>query len=349
MSSHKGVIRGLHSNGKEYLNDMIRHTGLSGIRMIEFGAYAGEGTRIFAENPDIKEIWAISTYTPWNDDRCKMSKSNFPGAEEELDELIAQYPDKIHKFKGTLEDFYASENNFSPDLIYIDERIDLINSTVDTALKMNPRFIAGHDYRCAPWYEVAKCVDGMLGGPDKVFGDTSWIKDVANIPKNDVAVCAIGRRENKYAREFVEHYKKLGFSHVYICDNNMADEEHFEDVLSDYVESGYVTILDYRNMKSVQTEAYNDCIQRYRRRHTWMAFFDFDELLAIDVDKSLDEILTDYRAFDCVAVSWKVYGDSGLIEYDPRPMMERFTEEVPLSDINYTHNFKDGAEIMHTK
>ena len=50
----------------------------------------------------------------------------------------------------------------------------------------------------------------------------------------DIALCAIGRRENRYAREFVEHYLALGFDHIFICDNNHDGEERFEDVLQEH-------------------------------------------------------------------------------------------------------------------
>ena len=40
-------------------------------------------------------------------------------------------------------------------------------------------------------------------------------------------------------------------------------------------------------------------------------------------------------------------GYSGLIRYDDRPMLERFTQEVELKDIHPTHNFWDGPDIMH--
>ena len=43
-----------------------------------------------------------------------------------------------------------------------------------------------------------------------------------------IYLCAIGRRENLYAREFVEHYKKLGFDGIYILDNNHDGEGHFQ-------------------------------------------------------------------------------------------------------------------------
>ena len=46
-------------------------------------------------------------------------------------------------------------------------------------------------------------------------------------------ICLVveGRLENRYAIEFVEYYKNLGFSHIFICDNNHDGEEYFEDVL----------------------------------------------------------------------------------------------------------------------
>ena len=48
--------------------------------------------------------------------------------------------------------------------------------------------------------------------------------------------------ENLYAREYVNHYKKLGYSHIYIYDNNDINDEKFEDVIQDEIDSGFVTI-----------------------------------------------------------------------------------------------------------
>ena len=62
-----------------------------------------------------------------------------------------------------------------------------------------------------------------------------------------VALCVIGRLENLYAREYVEYYKKLGMDKIFIYDNNHKGEEHFEDVLQDYVDEGFVKIIDYRD------------------------------------------------------------------------------------------------------
>ena len=77
-----------------------------------------------------------------------------------------------------------------------------------------------------------------------------------------IALCCIGRRENRYAREFVEHYQRLGFDKIYLCDNNRDGEEYFEDVLSPFIESGFVEILDYRNRSGVQRDAYEDVYKK---------------------------------------------------------------------------------------
>ena len=46
-----------------------------------------------------------------------------------------------------------------------------------------------------------------------------------------VCLCIIGKKENVYASEFVDHYKKIGYDKIFIYDNNDIEDEKFEDVL----------------------------------------------------------------------------------------------------------------------
>ena len=50
--------------------------------------------------------------------------------------------------------------------------------------------------------------------------------------KTKIGLCVIGKKENKYAKEYVDYYKSIGFSHIFIYDNNDKDDERFEEVLS---------------------------------------------------------------------------------------------------------------------
>ena len=54
----------------------------------------------------------------------------------------------------------------------------------------------------------------------------------ANKDKNiKICLCSIGKKENLYAKEYVNHYQKIGYNHIYIYDNNDENGEKFEDVL----------------------------------------------------------------------------------------------------------------------
>ena len=147
----------------------------------------------------------------------------------------------------------------------------------------------------------------------------------------NIALVAIGRRENEYAREFVSYYLRLGFDHIIIIDNNHHREEYFEDVLSDYMADGKVTIEDYRDRDLVQCISYNDIYAKYGSQYDWLAYFDFDEFLMINDGRTVKEWLAGFpQDADEVLVNWKCMRDGGMLENDGRPMIERFTEPMPL-------------------
>lgn len=150
-----------------------------------------------------------------------------------------------------------------------------------------------------------------------------------------VLLCCIGKNENDYIREFVEHYLALGFSHIRIYDNNDPDGEDFRDVIGDYVESGFVDIVDYRGRARAQLPAYNDCARRLSPRYGWTAFFDCDEFLDLrgkygSVQEWLGSI-PNLENYDVIHVNWRCYDDNGLLRNDGRPLWERFsTPRKPL-------------------
>lgn len=158
------------------------------------------------------------------------------------------------------------------------------------------------------------------------------------------AVVAIGRRENLYAREFVEHYQKIGFDNVIILDNNFGDEEHFEDVLQDYVESGFVIVENYRDKTRIQMKAYSEMYAKYKDTYDWIAFFDFDEFLFMN-GMNAKEWLKGFPE-DCeeVLTNWMCMTDNNLVTYDDRPLVVRFREAMqPDRPIQY--QFPDNCHV----
>lgn len=159
-----------------------------------------------------------------------------------------------------------------------------------------------------------------------------------------VALCCIGRLENQYALEFVEYYKSIGFDKIFIYDNNHKGEEHFEEVLQEHINNGFVQIVPFRDRENAQLSAYNDCYTRFGFEFDWMAFFDFDEFLTLVKDKDVKEYLSRFDNFDAVKINWMIYTDNNLVKNDGRPVLERFTEPMPY-DKHIAHRFPENNHI----
>ena len=106
-----------------------------------------------------------------------------------------------------------------------------------------------------------------------------------------VALVCCGRLENRYAVEFVEHYKKLGFDHIYICDNNYDDEEYFEEVLGTYISDKFVTLFNYRNQFNTQIWSMVNSYYILKDQYDWIFFCDFDEFLILKNNKTIKEYI----------------------------------------------------------
>ena len=139
-----------------------------------------------------------------------------------------------------------------------------------------------------------------------------------------VAICAIGRLENRYAVEWVEHYKQMGVDRIYIYDNNRPEDgETFADVLQPYIEAGLVETIPWDGR---QKPAYEDCYNRHNQEYGWIGFFDFDELVWIQDGRKASDLLSGFDYADVLVMNWQTMTDNGLLHYEPKPMKERFTE-----------------------
>lgn len=137
---------------------------------------------------------------------------------------------------------------------------------------------------------------------------------MANLTKK-VLLCAIGKLENHYIREWVEYHKNLGFNNIVLYDNNDPDGEYFEDVIGDYIESGYVILKNWRGRNLAQVPAYNDCYRLYNGKYDWIAYWDIDEFIQFEKAKTIQEFLSlsKFNDAQCIRIGWKQYTDNGLV------------------------------------
>ena len=158
-----------------------------------------------------------------------------------------------------------------------------------------------------------------------------------------VAVCAIAKNENLYIREWVEWYKNIGMSKIFLYDHNDPDGERFDEVIGDYIESGFVEVIDVRGEEvssvifaeeeayrvSIQHKCYVDCYYNRVSDFDWVFFCDIDEFLKFKYGYTLETFLNQdvFEDADTVCAPWVTYDDNDLLHYDDRPVVERFTRE----------------------
>jgi hypothetical protein len=175
VSGDKDVIGMRSSEDSVMLRTFLDFTGMDHICMLEVGSYAGDSAKAFASSPRVDTLWCIDPWSPGYDDGDNASKSDFDSVEKRFDTVMGMYPQKIHKFKGTLQDFVEKHPEVRPDLVYIDacHKYESVKRDILSSMRLYPKVISGHDYT---WSGVSKAVNEVLKGPTAILKDTSWFK-----------------------------------------------------------------------------------------------------------------------------------------------------------------------------
>ena len=170
-----------------------------------------------------------------------------------------------------------------------------------------------------------------------------------------VGLLVIACNENLYLRDFVEYYKNLGVDQIILGDNSPKDGDYPQLVIGDYIDSGFVKYINYRenNENNWQANFYNKVLKEYKNEFDWIAVFDVDEYLIfndpnIHTIKEFLEGNKNFQNFGQIKINWKTYTDNNKLYYENKPIMERFTEPAPINYLN-TWSGKPFPENMTTK
>ena len=143
-----------------------------------------------------------------------------------------------------------------------------------------------------------------------------------------VCICTIGKEENRYIREFVSYYKKIGVDKIFLYDNNDMDKEHFEEVINDYIIKGFVKIINWRGIEKPHFKAINDCYIKNYKEYDWFMFYDIDEFIHLFNYKNIKEFLNQIKFNKCkkIYLNWVLHTDNDLIQYENLSLFQRFPE-----------------------
>ena len=148
----------------------------------------------------------------------------------------------------------------------------------------------------------------------------------------------ICKLENLYIQEYIDHYKKLGYNHIYLYDNNDFDGERFEDVIQKEIDEGFISIINYRgDIEKPQFRAYIDCYEKNNKNYDWLSFFDIDEFLELRPKNiKIQEFLNQEKFKYCqnIKFNWITYSDNDKLYYENKPIQERFNKSLPHNYVN---------------
>ena len=82
--------------------------------------------------------------------------------------------------------------------------------------------------------------------------------------------------------QWLQYLRYAGFQHVYVYDAYVFKSESQRDVLDSFIQSGYVTYVDWSRhnpytISGTQVAAYQDCLNKFGSSSKWQAAIDIDE------------------------------------------------------------------------
>jgi len=171
-----------------------------------------------------------------------------------------------------------------------------------------------------------------------------------NIEKRryNVAICAIFKNESRYFREWIEFHKLVGVEHFYLYNN--CSEDDYINVLQPYIDDGLVTLIEWPQQQA-QMQAYQNCIEQFRREVQWLGFIDLDEFVVPIEKNTVGDILDRFvKNRSAVLLYWRLYGTSGRMDRSRKGLVtEDFTvcwpklSEVGKCFLNMNYDFLKNA------
>jgi len=155
--------------------------------------------------------------------------------------------------------------------------------------------------------------------------DKTELKTIKKTQTMKIALCTVGKKENLYAKEFIEYYINLGVNHIFIYDDNEKNDEKIGDIIPlEY----YLNISLYETHSlniTHQSEAFSDCYKNNLEKFDWFIMLDMDEYLYI-VNDTLERYLNNptIKKCDIIKINWVISKDNNLIYYRHKPLFERF-------------------------
>jgi hypothetical protein len=145
------------------------------LKILEIGSYKGESTFMFASFGIFSEIHCIDPYEGVEESN-NVFNEDWDNVKNEF-KLNTRYFNNVTLHQGFSYDVVDTFEDKYFDFTYIDgnHNYEDIKKDIELYLPKTKHIIGGHDYQ-KEWPGVIKAVTEILGTPDKVYLDGSWMK-----------------------------------------------------------------------------------------------------------------------------------------------------------------------------
>jgi hypothetical protein len=138
------------------------------------------------------------------------------------------------------------------------------------------------------------------------------------------AVVCIAKNEDRYIKEWAEYHLKLGFSSVFIYQNDWRTDLEMPNV--------FKTVIDG---KCRQLDCYNKFLRK-NKDHDWVAFIDVDEFIVLNKHSTINDFIKrtvkKFGKVKAIGINWVFFGSNGIEKDDGSfGVLKRFTKRGKMS------------------
>lgn len=145
-------------------------------------------------------------------------------------------------------------------------------------------------------------------------------------------IITTARNEEQYLDEWIQYHLKLGFTHIYICDNNDIPLCYNHENVTVY----HVNDIDFsESIYQGQCKSYNRILNEIQ--YDYCCIIDVDEFLEFKTCKNIQEFVNSY-VDDVVDIPWEIYDDNDLIFHIDKPVRELYPNIQNKMNWDYENN-----------
>ena len=177
---------------------------------------------------------------------------------------------------------------------------------------------------------------------------TTFKREIKEKSKIKICLCTLARKDNKYIKEFSKFYEKNGVDKIFLYDINDKNEDKLDEKLKDYINKGFVKVLDWRGKKNETINIMNDCYQKNYKEYDWLMFYNVDEYIHLYNYSNIKSFLNEQKFYNCKSIYLNrvFHTDNNLFHYDNRTLQERFPVIEKKSEKNGEYIFNYFKSII---